>query len=206
VILTELARGLADALLPSRCAGCDGFAAEPFCPICCESLVPARPFAVPGLASAAACFEYGAAIAEAIVRLKYDRREDIGRVLAAMLVPHVRPGFDLVVPIPLSRRRLVERGFNQAEILCRAIPLPKDVRALIRTTDGPPQALSSREQRARNVRGAFRARSSGSVSRKRVLLVDDVITTGATARAAASALLAAGASTVSLLALARSEP
>ena len=110
---------------------------------------------------------------------------------AAIPISHV----DLVVPVPLHRRRLRQRGFNQAiEIakpLCRQLSLPLAVNACQRLRDAHSQQGLSRRQRARNLRGAFTA--TCEVTGKHVALLDDVVTTTSTANAAAQSLLDAGA-------------
>jgi ComF family protein len=114
---------------------------------------------------------------------------------------------DLVAPVPLHPRRLRKRGFSQAEALARsAVPRHRrraiETRVLRRLRDTPEQAGLGRKERRANVQGAFAARS---VVGRRVLLVDDVVTTCSTAEAAAEALLDAGAASVEVLALARAE-
>jgi ComF family protein len=116
-------------------------------------------------------------------------------------------GAAAVVPVPLSRSRWRERGFNQAELIARAVArearVPLRCRILKKTKERPPQAGLSASARRTNVASAYRARLPRSLRGKRVLLVDDVLTTGATAEAAARALLAAGAGAVDVLTLAR---
>ena len=120
---------------------------------------------------------------------------------------------DVLVPVPLSRWRLLSRRFNQAQILAAETGkrAAKPVRpfALIRTRSTPHQIGLSRRQRQRNVAGAFRVpeRELPLVSGKAIVLIDDVITSGATASAAAATLKGAGARRVDVLALAMvSEP
>jgi predicted amidophosphoribosyltransferase len=122
---------------------------------------------------------------------------------------------DLIAPVPLHRRRLRAREFNQAAELAAAMreaarlrdaPLARvalDARALERTRDTPPQTGLDSLQRRRNVLDAFRVRDPARVREKRVLLVDDVMTTGATADACAAALQHAGAAAVLVLTLGR---
>lgn len=113
---------------------------------------------------------------------------------------------ECTVPIPLSAQRLRERGYNQALLLARALAAPQIQPALLeRVRHTQPQAGQHRAERLRNLRGAFSVppqRQSAIVGRH-LLLVDDVITTGATVQAAAHALLQAGAASVRALALAR---
>src|SRR5258706_15615584 len=101
---------------------------------------------------------------------------------------------DCVVPVPLSTRRLRERGFNQAVEIARALGRPMELALCTRETDAPPQTGLDREERSRNVRGAFRC--GRSLAGVRVAVVDDVITTGATLDELARTLKAAGASRV----------
>lgn len=115
---------------------------------------------------------------------------------------------DLIVPVPLSRRRLIARRFNQAALLAQSLGrtsgLPYEPLALIRTRATPRQVGLTRTERKRNVRGAFAvpACQADRIAGRRVLLVDDVVTTGATCGSAARALKRAGAVQVDVLALA----
>ncbi|MBX7138889.1 MAG: hypothetical protein K1X83_13010 [Oligoflexia bacterium] len=117
-------------------------------------------------------------------------------------------GWDLVVPLPSSAHSLTRRGFNQcavmAKVLERALPTAEyRPQALAHPGRNPPQASLRHADRLGNIKAAFRARAS-VVEGKRILLLDDVITTGATAQAAGIALLDGGAYSVDLIALARS--
>jgi ComF family protein len=115
---------------------------------------------------------------------------------------------DSVIPMPLSLQRLRERGFNQAlEIARRLAPARTDARTLLRIRDTAPQRALDREGRLRNVRGAFAVEPSrvARVKGRHVLLVDDVMTSGASLHAAALALRQAGAAGVSALVLARTD-
>jgi ComF family protein len=113
----------------------------------------------------------------------------------------------LLVPVPLHSRRLRERGFNQSELIARALGrrtgLPVLARAIVRTRDTAAQTGLSAAERRRNVAAAFTVRHPWEVAGRTVILVDDVFTTGATARACAAALRAAGPSAVRMLTVAR---
>lgn len=114
---------------------------------------------------------------------------------------------DLLVPVPLHPRRQRERGFNQAALLAERVGRvwgrPVIASALVRTMATPPQTELSGEARRRNVRGAFAVVRPRQVAGRRVLLIDDVMTTGATVEACAAPLRGAGAAEVGVLTVAR---
>jgi ComF family protein len=157
-----------------------------------------------------AAFVYGGAVAQAIARLKFERRPDVARPLSAALrraalAMRADPP-DVVIPVPLHPRRLIERGFNQSALL--AAPVARDLRArllpraLSRLRDTERQVTLDRKARATNMAGAFTVEQPDAVRGQRVLLIDDVRTTGATLRACGEALLAAEALDVRTLVVA----
>jgi ComF family protein len=193
------------------------------CPVCGE------PF--PGLGGALPCdacrrtpppYAFARAVAryqdgmrEGIHALKYGGRAvvatPLGRLLAetgpGVLPAPPREWAEGLVPVPLHPARFAERGFNQAELLAApcgtAWRLPVLGHALVRTRATRPQTDLDAAARRANVRDAFRVARPAEVAGRRLLLVDDVLTTGATAGAAARALRAAGATAVGVLTLAR---
>ena len=214
------------------CAGC-ALTLAPIvsaCPRCARPTVALVERAPPCLGclerpprfdAAVAGFEFGGALAEAIRRLKWRHMPELAPALGVLLFGALRyapadfGAIDLIAPVPLHRRRLRAREFNQAGELAAALreaarareaPLGRvalDARALERTRDTPPQTGLDALQRRQNVLDAFRARDPARVGGKRVLLVDDVMTTGATADACAAALKRAGAGAVLVLTLGR---
>ncbi len=189
--LLDLGIGL---LAPPVCAACD----EPlrrdavFCRACLDSLEPPPPLPPTITASCA----YGGAVAEAIRRMKFGKRADVIRPLRRLVVERLPDAddIDLVAPVPAHVRRLRQRGFDQAALLARAVAealrRPLSVELLTRTLDTPHLASMEADDRVRAIQGAFRARPAEGL---RVLLVDDVRTTGATLDAAAEPLARQGA-------------
>ena len=153
---------------------------------------------------------YTAGLVRAIVLLKFERIEPLGCWFAARLAEVTRRealAADIVVPVPLHRQRERERGYNQADLiarpLARKLGLPYRAVLLVRTKPRPNKHILSLEERWDSVRGAFATRPGGKVDNLRVLLVDDVMTTGATLDACARALRGAGAKSVIGLTVAR---
>ncbi len=164
---------------------------------------------------------YGGVVAEAVLRLKHGRHREVarglGKSLAPALVSAATAGVDVVLPVPLHPRRLRQRGFNQALDLlwsardearsaepARSLPQPALwVDVLRRVTDTPALGHESPQVRRDRVRGAFALSKPGVARGLSFLVVDDVMTTGATLDACACTLIDAGASDVRVAAVAR---
>jgi ComF family protein len=155
-------------------------------------------------------FEYGGTIRQAIIQLKYHNIKTLAEPLSVYLSEYLkqhRLSFDIIVPVPIHRRKLNERGYNQTSLLAGRLGylthIPVMERILIRTRYTRPQAKSdSVEQRRENTRNSFKC-VSRNVSGKRVLLIDDVCTSGATLNSCAASLKSAGAASVWGLTLAK---
>lgn len=208
------------------CAACfrsTGFITAPFCDCCAEPMVHAGQLSPEGLCRdcltarpawrrARAALRYDEQARRLVLPLKHADRLELARPLAAMMA---RAGASLlreaevIVPVPLHRRRLLARRYNQAALLARVLgrlsgrPAVPD--ALRRTRATVSLGHLGRFEREAAVTGAFavRARRQAAVAGRRVLLVDDVLTSGATAGACTAALLAAGAHSVDVLVAAR---
>jgi len=207
--------------LNERCALCDtGAGGVALCPYCERTLTavaaPCPVCALPTttgfcahpqgwqLHSLRAPFVYVGSASRLVGRLKFDRQRWLGQLLGELLQPYSGDlrAFDLCFPVPLHRRRLTQRGFNQAlEIAHGALPGVSTATGLRRLVDTPPQSQLGAQQRRRNLAGCFSL--TRSVDECRVLLIDDVVTTGSTLNVLASLLRQHGASQVHGLAFAR---
>jgi ComF family protein len=172
--------------------------------------------APPSFDSALASVDYGHPWDRLISRFKFNAALDLSNVLARMLVDtHAasqRPRPSLLLPVPLSRERLRQRGYNQAWELtrraARMLRCPADAHLLLRMRDTPHQLALAPARRAANVRGAFAVEPTRrhEVLGRSVTLVDDVMTTAATASEISTVLRQAGASEVHLWVVARTPP
>lgn len=227
VLLRNAGRGLLDLLYPPRCPGCGRLGSvlcdacqarieappRPACPRCgqpgaSDALCPTclkTPSHIDGIAAAAV---FAHPLRDAIHDLKYNNNrslaEPLGRLMAAAWQAHGLPA-DRIVPVPLHPGRQAERGYNQsallARVLAQTVGMPLDERVLIRQRPTQHQVGLGRAERQQNVAGAFSCRDD--LSGQRVVVIDDVCTTGSTLEACAEALKAAGATTVWGFTLAR---
>ncbi len=219
--------------LPSQCAVCRGWAKQRLCEACTLRYAAPRPrcrrcaIGVPeGVAVCGACLTqappFEGAIAavdyeypwdELVRRFKFDASLDLADVLAQRLLDAVRrsnvPRPDWLLPVPLAAERLRERGYNQAWELARRIarglPCAAEARLLLRLNDTPHQLALPPGQRAANVRGAFALEPlrRHELQGRSIAVLDDVMTTGATASEITLSLLRAGARSVQVWVLAR---
>jgi ComF family protein len=209
-----------DLLYPPRCGGCGKFGADWWCTACQSrlhildvessvhelTLESGQPLTV----ISAALFT--SPLREAIHAFKYEGTPQLARTFAAPMIETWRScgiAADMFAPVPLHKSRLRERGFNQSERLAtfvgRGLSIAVNDRMLVRIRHTQQQAHLSAAQRKANVRDAFAA-SSNVINGKRITLIDDVLTTGATLIECAGAMHQAGAKAVYALTLARAQP
>lgn len=218
-MLGSLADALLGLLFPDRCVGC-GRAGALLCRSCQSTIrlyppaqlnTPRMRTSLPHVDDIAVAFVFEGALREAIHALKYTRLRRTAPLLGALLSTYTQrhsfPG-DALIPVPLHHRRLAERGFNQSTLLAnhlgRTHQMPV-IEYLVRQQDTEHQVQLDVQARRANVEGAF-VWAGNTPPPRRVIIVDDVLTTGATIDACAVALRNAGADEVRAVALARSLP
>lgn len=199
-----------DLLYPPKCVFCQRLLrrGETELCACCR---PALPKTAPGqcfktdfVSQIAVPFYYEGTVRESLHRYKFSGVTAYAPTYARWMAESVRTGltrpFDVITWVPLSRRRLRSRGYDQAELLARALSRELDVpceRLLDKIRHTPPQSgTASAEERRANISGCYAARRETGIPGKRVLLVDDIFTTGSTLSEAARMLRLAGAQDV----------
>jgi ComF family protein len=235
-LLKGAVRPAVDYALPPRCPGCGAIVGEDFAfclpcwsgmiflgePCCARCGLPfphemgegaecgACLSDPPPWDSARAVLAYGDVARTVALRLKYGRRIGLARLIARQMLRHVGSEEALIVPVPLHRWRLWNRGFNQAALIAdhlgRLTGWAVEKRALQRVRRTAPLRGMNPTQRAKAVHGAFALADGHGVRGRRVLLIDDVHTSGATAAACARVLKGGGAGDVRLLCWARVLP
>ncbi len=174
----------------------------------CGECISAKQF----FSTARAFGRYEGTLLTAIHRFKYGGKISVGTALGRMMAHRKYSGlvfedFSLVIPVPLHVKRLRERGFNQSVILAREIAqtydIPLNFVSLERKIETKQQTALKKSERPKNVRGAFIVRTPGTIEGKKILLIDDVLTTGSTLRECARVLIRNGAKEVAALTLAR---
>jgi len=221
-----------DFALPPRCAGCGTIVGEvhSFCPACwtqvqflgdngcstcglpleatdaeeCGVCIAKRP----RISRTRSAVAYGDLSRSIAIRLKYGQKVALARTMARYMAPLVRGDEEaILVPVPLHRGRLWQRGFNQSALVARELGKAtghrSELRVLKRVKPTPALKGMSLRQRRKVVAGAFAVDESAELEGRTVVLVDDVLTTGSTANACARALKRAGAERVELVSWAR---
>ncbi|MNX99685.1 DNA utilization protein GntX [compost metagenome] len=168
----------------------------------------------PAFEQVIAPWTYSFPVDSLITRFKHNAKWPFGRLLAELLAQYLQHRFEddllrphALIPVPLANRRLRQRGFNQAAMLARwlsaSLDIPCDERLLLRTQDTDAQQALNAQDRRKNLRNAFALAPGAVVKGLHLALVDDVLTTGATAQALARLLMDAGAARVDVYCLAR---
>ena len=168
----------------------------------------------PAFEQVIAPWTYSFPVDSLITRFKHNAKWPFGRLLAELLAQYLQHRFEddlprphALIPVPLAIRRLRQRGFNQAAMLARwlsaSLDIPCDERLLLRTQDTDAQQALNAQARRKNLCNAFSLAPGAVVKGQHLALVDDVLTTGATAQALAHLLMDAGAAKVDVYCLAR---
>lgn len=203
VLLSAAVTLLLEALFPIQCLAC-GAQGPDICDRCVRGLKPAKRQRYEWLLSLGNYRDPGIRKIVWHIKRQPNRRAAaiIGRTFSERIGNRPRdPDQWTFVPIPITRKRFRERGYNQCELLARALGrifgIPVMARCLRKTRNTPKQGMSkSREKRRENIRGSFAVTDADAVTGRNVILVDDVTTTGSTLAEARGVLLAAGAARV----------
>lgn len=207
----------ADLLFPPRCVFCGAVAAYG-APLCarCEAENPCihaqKCILLPETGQTICCrvpYLYDGSIRESIIRFKFYGKTSYADFFGSRIAGEFQNesrNFDLITAVPVSAGRRKLRGYNQSELIARSagerMNLPYR-ETLVKTVDNPEQHKLSMQDRKSNVRGVYQPLQEQEISGKRILLVDDIVTTGATLGECAAVLYAAGAKEVSCTAIAK---
>ena len=205
----RILNAVGELLFPRKCVLCGALLEREETDLCRHCRVEAPECAVYStkfsfLDSWTAVWYYEDPVRGSVLRYKFSSARHYadcyGRMLAMRLLERFPEGFDCLTWVPISRLRRFRRGYDQVELLARAVGRElgmEPVRLLKKIRNNPPQSgISGQAERRANVLGVYRLKASADVGNKKILLLDDVITTGATAGECARVLLTGGASEV----------
>jgi ComF family protein len=195
-------------IFPPKCEICRGDGEAALCPSCFNKIKFMKPQM--GIHNITV---YEGVVREAIHRLKFNGRKKLAEPLGILAVRYLSQAssfkateIDAIVPVPLHKKRYRQRGFNQSELVAKVLGKYLDLpvaQPLERVIDTQAQFSLKREERFTNIAGAFKVVSSEAVYNRRLLLIDDIYTTGATIAECARTLKIAGAGRIEILALSR---
>lgn len=208
-----------NVISPHECGSCgDGLAFHPL-PVCencvSEILSSEGPVEVtlPLIKKTYSCLEYTPAVKCCIKSFKFSHNRNLFPLFKKVICSHIllsgmrNEKNDIILPVPLHISRRRKRGYNQSELLANMVStflaLPVYTKLLVKTRNTPAQSGLKKRERSENLKGSFSVQDRPFLMEKSVLLVDDVMTTGATLEECASTLIKAGASSVSAFTLAR---
>ncbi|HBB56464.1 TPA: hypothetical protein DEW47_01910 [Patescibacteria group bacterium] len=211
-IFKDFFRALLEFIFPQKCAGC-GIEKVALCLACLKSIE------MPDVAEAngiyAASNYRDRTVKNAIRLLKYKKGRCLVKPLAELIkercLPKIMETYPdlnaenfITIPIPLSAGKLRERGFNQAAEMAKLLPLPTNNKILFKIKETPSQvSVKDRNKRLKNIEGSFMVKNVDALKGKNIIIIDDVLTTGATIKEAKKALKAASARKVLAIVLAR---
>lgn len=198
-LFSNLLKEIKELILPSNCLLCNIYSQGYLCADCQQTLKEMISPMYEYDLKVHSLFQYHGGIRKVLHRFKYDRFREAGLVLGSFMGEYYREvmqdKYDLMVPVPLHKDELRERGFNQSEILARgyisAFPQNLSLPTLVKIKKTRPQVNLNLTERRENLKNAFSAH--GSLIGKTVLIIDDVFTTGETFKACKSTLIRAGA-------------
>ena len=210
---------LLDLLFPPRCVFCGEVIApgRQVCKACAREIVPVPTVRRMNLSKSGknipcvVLYPYAGKVRDSVIRFKFGGEKSYAGFYSERMVSHIaklcpETAFDWVVPVPISAQREKQRGYNQSKLIARKIAAAMNIRCsecLEKTRDNPEQHKLNKTERRKNVAGAYQVSGSEAAGRK-ILLVDDIVTTGATLSECAETLYRSGADSVVCTAVAES--
>ena len=207
LLITYINRFL-DVIFPPRCIECKEFGTTPLCHECLAQIELVKQRTSIDNLKIQYLAEYAGALKTLICQLKFNKKLMISELLSEMLqesgIDKDYRSFDVVIPVPLSKQKLKSRGFNQSLLLIEKLfPDKLNCSAIIRSRETNPLFNLSDDERRQELRGAFQILNIDLVRGKRILIFDDIVTTGSTLNEISNILLVNGALEVQGLSLAR---
>lgn len=206
-----------ELIFPTTCGVCGKISKKPLCAVCSkqiEKIVVAKKTEVIGknFESFIYLFKYKGAIREKIINYKFNENSYLYQTFAELIIKNKKicrfiKNYDIIIPVPISKKRLKERGYNQSELvamkIAKALQIEYIKDSLIKEKHIKTQSLLNKEERRHNVYNAYKVVNEDKIKGKKVILFDDIFTTGSTANECSRILKLAGASKIAVLTIAK---
>lgn len=206
-----------ELIFPTTCIMCGKINKEPLCRICqskTEKLLLGKKVEVVGkyFDKFIYLFKYEGVIREKIIQYKFGENSYLYKAFVKIIINNKKicrfiKNYDIIIPVPISKKRLKERGYNQSELIASKIAKELEMEyaknVLIKEKDTKPQSTLNKEERKQNVYNAYKAVNEEKIKDKKILLFDDIYTTGCTVNECSKILKHAGASQIAVLTIAK---
>ena len=204
-------------LFPTVCGICGRIDKQPLCSICSKkieglSCIKVQNVHNKNFSKQAYLFKYGGIIREKLINYKFNEQSYLHETFANIIIKNEKicrfiKNYDIIIPVPIHRKRYKQRGYNQTELIARKIAKNLDITVvtdvLVKEKNNKPQSDLTKTEREQNIKNVYRVQNSQKIKNKTILIIDDIYTTGNTVKECSRMLQQAGASQIAVLTIAK---
>ena len=204
-------------LFPTVCGICGKIGPKPLCSICSKkieglSCITVQKVHNKNFSKQAYLFKYGGIIREKLINYKFNEQSYLHETFANIIIKNEKicrfiKNYDIIIPVPIHRKRYKQRGYNQTELIARKIAKNLDITVvtdvLVKEKNNKPQSDLTKTEREQNIKNVYRVQNSQKINNKTILIIDDIYTTGNTVKECSRMLQQAGASQIAVLTIAK---
>jgi len=204
-------------LFPTVCGICGRIDKQPLCSICSKkieglSCIKVQNVHNKNFSKQAYLFKYGGIIREKLINYKFNEQSYLHETFANIIIKNEKicrfiKNYDIIIPVPIHRKRYKQRGYNQTELIARKIAENLDITVvtdvLVKEKNNKPQSDLTKTEREQNIKNVYRVQNSQKIKNKTILIIDDIYTTGNTVKECSRMLQQAGASQIAVLTIAK---
>lgn len=204
-------------LFPTVCGICGRIDKQPLCSICSKKIEKLSSITIKevqnkNFSKQAYLFKYGGIIREKLINYKFNEHSYLNETFANIIIKNEKicrfiKNYDIIIPVPIHRKRYKQRGYNQTELIAKRIAEKLGITVitdvLVKEVNNKPQSELTKLERAQNIKNVYRVQNSQKINNKTILIVDDIYTTGNTVNECGKMLQQAGANKISVLTIAK---